>query len=230
MAIDIAVTVPGKGTERITGSGAFDYTTHDGSFSLNVSSLASSLGTGTLNVVVAGGTAYVQLPPSLPSVGGKWVAESSSSLSGSGNVLGGSAPGDPSELLSALQAAGAQVTNLGATQIGGTDVTEYLVNVDLSKLASVAGSGVSAQDVQSAEQALGSSTLPMHVWIDGSGRVRRLSMSFTVNPSSSGASTGGPGRADIVFDITHYGVPVQVTPPPASEVIPASELQGASGA
>lgn len=231
VSLDVSVSGSGIGAQQITGSGAFDYATHDATLTLDIPQLAQVLGGGTLHVVVANGTAYVQLPSSVPVDGGKWVSEPVSSLGGSSSVLGGSAPGDPSELLSALEAAGAQVTEVGTTQIQGTSVTEYAVQVDLAKLAAAAPSGVRESDVAQAEQELGSSTLPLKVWVDGAGRVRRVSMSLTVTPNASSTGSSGPTgpvSLDMVIDISDDGVPVQVTAPPASEVVPSSALSGAS--
>lgn len=58
--------------------------------------------------------------------------------------------------------------------------------------------------------------VPMEVWIDDQGLVRRTRVQVSTEVFSTGTTT----------DILEYGVDVDVTPPPADQTVSIDDLQG----
>ena len=108
------------------------------------------------------------------------------------------------------------VENVGSDEIRGVSTTHYRVIVDLGRAA--------AKSTRSTQQALrrvieatGAKRLPIDVWVDESGYVRKMAY----------AQGSGNGRAvKITMELHDFGAPVQVKPPPAGSVI---DLQKALG-
>jgi hypothetical protein len=98
--------------------------------------------------------------------------------------------------------------------------TEYKASIDLSKVASQAQAkdGAKAADsVSQEQQALGTSTIPVTVWVDANGLVRQISEQTPIPAASAGAGNGG-GTATVTMTFSNYGAPVQLTPPDSSQV------------
>jgi hypothetical protein len=64
--------------------------------------------------------------------------------------------------------------------------------------------------------------IPLDVWIDANGLVRKVSMAFSAKDPARAKS----GDASMSFELWDYGEPVEIAVPPASEVAPASALRG----
>jgi hypothetical protein len=62
--------------------------------------------------------------------------------------------------------------------------------------------------------------MPVDVWLDDFGLVRRLDMSFAATQSGTTDSV----EASMTFELLDYGKEVDVAPPPAAEVVEASAL------
>ncbi|MGW7195478.1 hypothetical protein [Streptomyces chryseus] len=129
---------------------------------------------------------------------------------------GGSSPqvNDPAE--SAGFAKGVtdkDVRKIGTEQVGGTGTTRYRVTIDVDKLA---GTGDRAKADQLKKQ-LGP-TLPMDVWLDDDGRIRRQQMDLRVK-APDGAASGGPQQAEVrtVIEYSDFGAELDVEPPAAGQ-------------
>ena len=72
-------------------------------------------------------------------------------------------------------------------------------------------------------------SIPVEVWVDTQGRVRRMQMSLSSLGSTSGPTAGIGGS--ITIDFKSYGAVPPVVAPPASEVFDMSEMlkNGAAG-
>ncbi|HEV3227894.1 MAG TPA: hypothetical protein VGY97_00355, partial [Solirubrobacteraceae bacterium] len=174
---------------------------------------------------------YIEFPNGLPNGAGlpggkKWLKlDLNAALAGKGinlNQLGGGLGGvDPSQYLSYLRGAG-HVSKLGTAVIGGVTTTHYHTIIDLktalqhlSKSTPAASAGI-----QSLLRTAGSSTkIPVDVWIDGQGLVRREQIAYAIN-SGTGAGT----TLNFTIDLSDFGVPVSVTAPPASQVFDITTL------
>lgn len=63
--------------------------------------------------------------------------------------------------------------------------------------------------------------IPVDVWLDESGLVRKLTMAF----SSTQPGTSGSSDASMTFEIYDYGEDVAIELPPASQVVDASAVR-----
>ncbi|MFE6409794.1 hypothetical protein ACFVOR_23010 [Streptomyces sp. NPDC057837] len=106
------------------------------------------------------------------------------------------------------------VTEKGTATIGGVRTTRYRVSVDVAELPN--GDTLRKQV---------GPTLPMDVWLDDEGRLRRQQLDMTVKaPQSSerSASTASsaPGKVTVrtVMDFSGFGTEVEAEAPPAGQV------------
>jgi hypothetical protein len=127
----------------------------------------------------------------------------------------GGVSANPMDLLSALTGIGGKVTDLGPATVRGVTVTHYRVRVDLAK-AQAHQRPKSRAEFHSFVSAVGLATLRVDVWVDGQARVRRIAVSLP-NPQSSGMPAGF--RISETADYYDFGIPVQVSAPPANEVL-----------
>jgi hypothetical protein len=123
--------------------------------------------------------------------------------------------GNPASFLLALTRKGLKITPIGTSRIDGVEAAGYDVKFpqDLSAL----GPGVGSLPSSIQQMFRG---VTMHVWIDASGLLRRMSMAI---PEST------LGTISLTMDMTDYGVPVKVSPPPASQVENLQSIAGALG-
>jgi hypothetical protein len=184
-----------------------------------------------IDVVQDGTVVYMRLPAlgeQLPA-GKSWVwsdAKNAGKLEGGGfdfSELQDFAGDDPRELLEFLRAASGEVVTVGTETLRGVVTTHYRATVDLGeyerlvpasereKLRSTFGEMVEQADV---------GELPVDVWLDRFGLVRKLSMAFSGTPP--GATE--PAEASMTFELFDYGKAVEVEVPRPEEVVDASVL------
>ena len=220
VAISTTMSSPGM-TTTFTAAGEFDYAHGRG---------VLQMGAG----LVPGGVEIRYLPPQIyvriagdaagmPFPSGKsWIEiQLPSQADGSLPFL---PPGDvnasPMDLLSALAAIASNVTDLGSDTIRGVAVTHYRVTVDLAKAEAHLQPQARAE-FHAFASSLNATTLPVDVWADGQASVRRLAVSLPM-PGGSGMPAGL--RLSETVDFYDFGVPVEVSAPPASEVMSASDF------
>jgi len=174
-------------------------------------------------------TTYMKIPAagSVVPKGKTWLALPTAASGGAPTaasaLLGssfGADPADPADLLASLTAASSSVTRLGASTIRGVPVTGFALTIDPAK----ATAKVSAADkagVLAFLKSLGSAAIPVDVWVDSQNLVRREKLSLTPTGGS-----GAPAGTSVVLttDFYDFGVPVQVSAPPAAEVADLSQL------
>lgn len=207
-----------------------------------VSSAATDLhlhlaGYGTAELRLVDGVVYARLPASLqhrlPATLRGWLALDLNAVTKArfGETLSQLVAAAPmsSSTLAALRRASTTVTDAGPKTIRKVPTTEYVARVDLAKIAG-RDPALSAAQARRLRAALGSSTLPVEVWIDHQGRIRQVHLRTTVaNGALAGAAgtagTGSsPGTASgsstisFTMDQFDFGPHVPVAAPPASRV------------
>ncbi|HEY3607621.1 MAG TPA: hypothetical protein VGL06_08980 [Pseudonocardiaceae bacterium] len=193
--------------------------------------LPGNQGTGETRFV--DGVLYERLPGALVSglSGGKpWLALDVNTLSGQGGNLQpliADVPTDPSTILGFLRGAGDQVDTIGPETVDGTPTTHYTVLIDLDKAAE--GQNTQAQNaVHVLEQQLGTHTIPAQVWLDGEGRLRKIAMRETLTGAATSTPPTTTPNGNISFDFTatlsDFGVPVDITAPPANQTTDLTKL------
>jgi hypothetical protein len=124
---------------------------------------------------------------------------------------------DPTQSLEYLKAAG-QVRRLGNDRIRGVETTHYHAVVDLEKVASQAPEQVAASVKQLIDMS-GTTSVPIDVWIDGQGLLRRMHYSYAMSNQTAGNS-----KVALTMDLFDFGVAVDVHPPPAGRVTDLTKL------
>lgn len=196
----------------MNGSGVADFTTHAVSATISASFQGMSMHLKELMVdgqVYMGGTVG---PVSFSQLTGKdWV---SLPVSSSDPNLFGS---DPLAQLQLLEQQGSTVTPIGTKTIDGHTATGYTIVPSREAMAKGAQKIVSqmgldpseASQIQSRIDQMQPPTLT--AWFDSSHLLREISVDLNMG--------GGLGLSgSVVMDFTHYGVPVNVTAPPPSDV------------
>jgi hypothetical protein len=214
VAVSTTMSSPGMAT-TITAVGEFDYAHPRGVLRLG------GLGLGGEEVRYLPPHVYVKLPavPGVHSLKRKaWIGVSLPSWALSGGVpflpLGG-VSANPVDLLSALTAIGSKVTDAGPATVRGVAVTHYRVSVDLAR-AEAHQRPETRAEFRSFVSSVGLATLRVDVWVDGQARVRRIAVALPM-PQRSGLPAGF--RVSETADYYDFGIPVQVSAPPASEVL-----------
>ncbi len=182
-------------------------------------------GSATVETVYLYPTVYMHIPflaDKLPE-GKSWMKLDLSKIT---QTLGGSSlpqafslgQADPTQFLQYLRASSGQVERVGTQQLYGTSTTQYRTTLQLSRVLEE----LPSSDRTAAEQMLqhvgNDGAIPVNVWIDPQGRVRRLQLALDV----SGATASGSATVTVGF--TEYGPVPAISPPPADEVIDLTSL------
>jgi hypothetical protein len=250
-SFDMELTLPAADEPfTFSGEGAFDAASERASFAVDMSSLAKLLGsflTGLagpdasgvpdfddpegwkLEVVQDGNVGYVRLPAldaQLPD-GKTWIRATKGTSAGGFDFgeleqLGTS---DPREVLDALQAVTSDIETVGTEELRGVETTHYHAAVDPLKLAKASDlEGESAPEslLDRVTGANGLKEIPVDVWLDANGLVRKLSMAFSATDAGTSQTTG----ATMSFELWDYGESVDIELPPAAQVADASAVGG----
>jgi hypothetical protein len=158
-----------------------------------------------IETIVTGGFYYMKAP--MLHTAKPWLKIDPNAKTGMGALvgqLGGNS--DPSRSLGAMFGA-SKVTKVGSEKVGGVDTTHYTVVLPRSAL-------VSAMKYPAQIVNLLPRTLNYDTWVDGDNLVRKVTSDLTVQ--------GHKTTTEITFD--HYGDPVSITAPPASQTTTTSAL------
>jgi hypothetical protein len=201
--------VVGGDPTAIVGKGAFDLRRNLGQLRLTLPSER-----GSLDVVNVGNTYYVKgKQVSRLTQGRPWLGIDVASLPADQRqrLLGTSrlpAATDPKTEMVLLGGLTGEVVDLGPStpdELG--PVRGYRITADLRKLAPKL-----QPDQRQRFQKLGITQLPVEVFLDGFGYLRRIR--YTLEPPRL---VSGPG-VGVTADFSGFGIPVRVTPPPTAKV------------
>ena len=118
---------------------------------------------------------------------------------------------DPQQWLQQLLASGDTQT-LGTDTVQGEQMTHYRTQIDPANASQIPAGQRAA--VKQALQQLGMSKIPVDVWVDGQGLLRRMSLSFELATMSM----------TMRMDLSQFGTPVSITAPPSDQVFDATPL------
>ena len=213
-----SVDVAGQSMD-MSGKGEFDGAQKRGHMSYTMTLQGQDV---NMEMVFAYPVIYMHFPPELgPLPSGKtWVKMDLEKLGKQAGVDLGSlmqaGQSDPSQGLDVLRGV-SDVKAVGDEDVRGVSTTHYAGVVDLSKL------GAKDPELQAQldkiAQASGVSRVPVEVWIDDQGLVRRLKQTYEGNGSTQPSMT-------MTMDLYDFGAPVTVTEPPAKDVVDFSTLIG----
>jgi hypothetical protein len=232
MNLSMTINEPGLRAPIIaSGNGVVDLRDHAASISIgfNLPQQASAqLGTSTMRIgmITTAGAMYMKFPQTMagqiPGLAARpWVKVDLTKLAGLpglSSLTSNPTMSDPSHMLDYLRAISDGVTNQGPQVLDGVRTTHYQASIDLSRLADAApASDRDALQKASSqlEQATGGQGLPVDVWIDGAGLVRRMDMSIT---GAAGAGAGAGMQETMVANFTDYGPQAPPSPPSPDQV------------
>jgi hypothetical protein len=122
---------------------------------------------------------------------------------------------DPQQWLQQLLASGNTET-IGTETVDGEQMTHYRTQIDPTNMGQVP-----ANERASVKQALaqmGLSKIPVDVWVDSQGLLRRMSLSVQFGKAM------GNGSMAMTMNLSQFGAPVSITAPPADQVFDATSL------
>jgi hypothetical protein len=208
------IAVAGK-SFTVSAAGQTDLSTDAMSFDLHFN---SSLGPLDEKEILVNGSLYLALSANgkslIPQTGRSWI-QMPFQQSASADLAGS----DPVSSLSLLEQEGSTVRPLGTRLIDGVTCTGYAVTPNKQMMlagarAEQAKLGISSATANQEVQLIQGMIPPtITLWIDAQNLVREMSINLEMNVVGSSAST------NMVVDFSHYGAPVTVTAPPASDTI-----------
>ena len=198
-ALTSRTVVTGKPLE-ITGTGAFDHGSKEGTLTL-------TLPAGTVDQRVVDDTVYLALSQQ------PGVFYELSLAEVQGTSLGGST--DPSASYAALAAAGDDVEEVGEEELRGADTTHYRGTLDVKKALTTL-EGAAKQVAEATLGRAGKDELPFDAWVDDEGRLRKYVQDLEV---PAGPRTGGqPVQSTTTLELFDFGTEVDVQVPPAAQI------------
>jgi hypothetical protein len=214
------VTAAGR-SMAISGNGAIDMKSQR--MRMSMSFPVPGFGSMKTDALFDGTAFYMHLPDALAQripLGKSWMKIDLAALAKKSGVdlgqLSQPSQSNPADMLQALKAVGSS-RKVGTENIGGVATTHYQARVDpkqaLDRIPDKQGAGALKQMLGMS----GVSSIPIDVWVDRAGRVRRESVKL----SAAGTSM------DMTISFTRFGVPVDTTPPAADQVLDAGALLGA---
>jgi len=225
LALSMQMSASGlPSTISASGEGFFNYSTHEGMFSLDLSGLPASaaLPSGPLHMeeIFKSATIYVGSPlfaGKLPG-GARWIKLD---LARVGQALGfdlqqlAGGQANPAQFLEFLKASGGSVSAVGEETVRGVGTTRYRGTLDLNKALDVVPSSARAA-LRSAISKMGLSSLPVEVWVDAHKLVRRIALALKV------PAGGQELEVRITIELFDFGRTPRVSAPSGNEVFDAT--------
>ncbi len=209
------------------GTGAVDFATRSTELRLHMTIPQAGM-TVDMSERMVGTTIYMHSPLFSGATGKPWIKldlqkigkaeglDMSAAMSGGGS--------DPTQMLEYLNAASDSIDRVGTEDVRGTSTTtHYHVVVDLLKIANAvpAAKHVAVRrTLQREVDLIGTRTMPIDVWIDSQGLVRREHVQLSMRPQNATVPVG----MEMTIDFFDFGAPVHVVPPPARQVADFSDL------
>jgi hypothetical protein len=228
MTLDGTVTVPGESQITLSGHGAFNFKAKEGQLSLTFDGLpaqaATTLGGSSMtmtelykaNSVYVGSSVFAGRLPG----GARWMRLDLSRVEQAAGIepgsLGTGQSSDPAALVGYLEHAGV-TQNVGHELVRGVETTHYQGTLDMQRAIEAEVGSHTAGQIGKLLSAAGLHSIPVGVWVDAAGRVRRMTMSYTLAPS--GQQIGFTLQCEF-FD---YGATPAVHVPGASEVFDGTQ-------
>ncbi len=213
----------------LSGSGSVNFRDGEGTFAMTVSGLPpgaqAKLSGSSIQLVEVfkAGDIYITSPlftGKLPA-GARWVKLDLAKFrqamgAGTRSLTSGT---DPTQYLAELRGSGGAVKVVGHETVRGVPTTRYAGTIDLVKAAELDAGANRAQARAAAQKLIektGQPSVPVQVWVDAGGLVRRVGLDL-------GQRSGGrAGSVNMQIEFFAFGAAPAATPPPAGEVYDAT--------
>ncbi len=212
---DFAVSAQGLSGR---GSGIFNSKDRTGQLKMTLDARGRQI---PVDTVVAGDVVYLRSPAFAQATtqDKQWIKLDLAALgSRQGNTdLSGflDASPTPTNALAYLQGS-SQVDKVGSESIGGVDTTHYAVSANLDQAAQHS-SGATRDAVQGVISQSGVKKLPLDVWLDANGYIRKVSYD---------EHAGRRQAAKVTMELHDFGSPVEITAPPSDSVVDLTRMVG----
>ena len=241
MSMTVGTDGSGPLAFSMTADGAVDFTTGDSQFTAQLDGAAASFLPDGIEMRMVDGVAYMKLPASLGGLlggsgGEQWMSLSipKGGAAGAG-AFSGVDQSDPTQFLAALQKISDDVTEVGKATVRGVETTQYHATLDLGKSVDNADLPPALRD--KVKGFLGNApAIPVDVFVDSDGRVRRMTMTMDLGSFMAGVSgaSGATGIGElptmnVTVDFYDFGAPVHVEAPPADQIIKMPKLGDLGG-
>jgi len=153
--------------------------------------MSMDMGSTKAAVIMVGGAMYMQ-----QSAGGKYVKIDSNDPA-MGGLLDQMSSFGPESSVAAMRGAVQDVQYAGSATVDGAKVDKYDVTVDSSAIAKTLGSAAAGADLPK--------TLTYVLYVDGNHLMRRIEMNVA--------------KQDITMTVSDWGKPVDISAPPASQLM-----------
>lgn len=217
----VRVAEPG-GQQRFGGRGRFDFERRAGEMMLELIE-GESAGFGNAKAVFVDSTVYYELPVGALGGGKRWIQLDLQNIADASGIDFGplvqGSQADPTQYLLWLGALGPGITKIGEEDVRRVPTSRYRAAVDLSLLEQQAPPGKEAEwaaYVQTLRDRLGVAFIPVEVWVDDEGLIRRFNHEY-------GFSAEGT-TAVVTTEIFDFGVAVNVSAPPPAQVVTMTDL------
>jgi hypothetical protein len=172
---------------------------------------------GTLTALITPQAMYVKMPMLADQLGKPWFEIKFSDIKAAsgldlGQLTSQAQQMQPAQYIEQLAASG-DVRAVGTETVNGIRTTHYSGSVSIEESLSHYSEAMRRQLETTMKQS-GFTGSDIDVWLDDKGLVRRVRSS----------AVGGKGTFSLSMDVLAYGVPVDVTPPPASQVADLGQL------
>ena len=239
--MSMQMSVPGiEQRLRVFATGAMDYVGQRGRVDMDMGGLAAMFGGSgqelKMSMIFDYPTMYMKLPQALAQGNAPatpWVKVDLSKATGMelGDLSQFSQ--NPADQLEMLRAASDDVEERGEKTVRGVKTTRYHAVLDVERAAAEGLKNVPAERREAAQRALdamakqsGLDKIPLDVYLDGDGVLRRMFMDMTVAIPGQQQKL----RLTTTMDLFDFGADVDVEPPPASQVTDVtSQLPAAGG-
>jgi outer membrane lipoprotein-sorting protein len=212
---DFAVSAQGLSG---TGSGVFNNKQRSGQLKMTLNANGRQI---PVDTVVNGDVVYLRSPAFAQATtqDKQWVKldlaalgsrQGSTDLSG---ILDASPT--PSNALAYLQGS-STVSKVGEESVKGVKTTHYTVSADLDRAVEHA-SGATRDAVQGVISQSGVKNLPLDVWLDGNGYIRKVSYD---------EHAGRRQAAKVTMELHDFGAPVAIAAPPSDSVVDLTRMVG----
>jgi hypothetical protein len=212
---DVAMSISiGAGGSSITiaGNGDSDLASNATNLTLNYSAGGQAFAE---RAVIDGATAFYNIGPLVGEVvpGKSWVSIGVGKTSGSNSFGAGGIFSDPSTLIAVIGEPGTAIHSLGPSTLDGANVQEYSVDLGPAGIKKAISSQAMPNALRSEMSMVHYTQLGYIVAVDGTDHVAQVRTTGAYSAAGEKFTVSG------TMDMSDYGTPVTIEPPPANQVV-----------